>query len=1213
MGWLESAPSQPGERQERNEDMRIHDMFERDIDRNINGVIKIDQNSDEIIQQELEEYVVTRELRRHFSTFYDAYERALDVPTDKIGVWISGFFGSGKSHFLKMLSYLLSNRVVNGKQALGYIEPRFEDPMLAAKAVRAASVPTETILFNIDNKGSGKDETAVVRTFYRVFYENQGFYGANLKLARLESLIELEGKTEAFRAAYEQASGRPWLEWRRTFTSKSEPIIEALAACGFQTREEAERWYNATEPEDLSIDTLTNEIRDYAERRAREHNGQFRLLFMVDEVGQYIGGNTSLMLNLQSIVEGIASKCAGRVWVVVTGQEAIDEITSVASDDFSKIQGRFDTRLSLSSSDASEVIKRRVLAKTPDATQLLSMKYQENAAVLGNLFAFSGDTRADLTGYTSGEDFAQTFPFVNYQFGLMQNVMNELRKQGHSGKHLSSGERSMLSGFQEAAQAVENLDENALVPFWRFYDGAQTFLESYHRRVINRAAEAADKHQGLDPYDVNVLKLLFLVRWVERDVAPTIDNIVTLMTSDVRENRMELREQVQESLDRLLKQNYIARNGNRYQFLTDEEQEIANQIARTKVETAQIVSKAGDILFKEIFDTPKLTVDKNQFPVEEWLDATRVSTPGGLTLRVLACIDGSQPPTREELIMRSSGSEAIVLPSQEIDFFSPIMEAARIEQFTRTLVRGNLPANQQEIVRSKQQEKTRLEREASALLEQAIRQGEFYVQGQQVTPAKTSQAKKAMEECLTRLVNVVYSNLSLIDTNYDGDDDIRKILNGAMQALPGIEPNKAAVDEVDRMLKGEASRHRTVSMRDIQTRYQAAPYGWREQDIAGVVALLLEDKRAKLTYAGKAVDPRDSKCVSYLRQRSMIDKVQVEARIAVSEGTRARVRRVVEELCDAHNLPVEEDALAEASRKLLEERLAGLKQLIDVEYRRNGRYPGRADVDNAIRTLEGVLATGMDSADLLNSIANNHNELLNAAEDLEDVDTFFNTQQRETFDRAGQLLKDMKSEQSYLATNEEATSALKLVDEILDLPNPYRRIKELPEASQTVQNAYKQLLKAKRDDLLAHIENVFAETRAYANEHDVKLQSIEQTRLSYEGYAKNYDSLAQLDALRTRLGQAQSKLYSEIETERDRLEARHAAPPVAPTRTGASTDGGSAPTIPPASKPKLKHVSRSEVFKPQRLRNEAEVDQYLQQAREQLLRALEGNDAIQMS
>ena len=121
--------------------MLIKNMFERDIDRSINGVIKIDQNDEQIIEQELSEYVVTRELRRHFATFYQAYEQALDTPTDKIGVWISGFFGSGKSHFLKMLSYLLSNREVAGKHALDYIAPRFEDELLAAKARRAASVP----------------------------------------------------------------------------------------------------------------------------------------------------------------------------------------------------------------------------------------------------------------------------------------------------------------------------------------------------------------------------------------------------------------------------------------------------------------------------------------------------------------------------------------------------------------------------------------------------------------------------------------------------------------------------------------------------------------------------------------------------------------------------------------------------------------------------------------------------------------------------------------------------------------------------------------------------------------------------------------------------------------------------------------------------------------------------------------------------------------
>ena len=289
---------------------------------------------------------------------------------------------------------------------------------------------------------------------------------------------------------------------------------------------------------------------------------------MVDEVSQYVGDSTDRMNDLQNIVEGLGTKCAGRVWVVVTGQEAIDEITTVAGSDFSKIQGRFNTRLSLSSSDANEVIKRRILAKTTDADQLLQLGYTENAVVLNNLFTF-GDAKADLIGYRNAVDFAQTFPFVNYQFTLLQNVMNALRNQGHSGKHLSSGERSMLSGFQEAAQAVEDRDEHALVPFWRFYDATETFLEHYHRQVINRAARQAETGQGLEPYDVCTLKLLFLIRWVDRDIAATIDNIVTLMTDDVRENRLELREQVQASLDRLLKENFITRNGAIYQFLTD--------------------------------------------------------------------------------------------------------------------------------------------------------------------------------------------------------------------------------------------------------------------------------------------------------------------------------------------------------------------------------------------------------------------------------------------------------------------------------------------------------------------------------------------------------------------------------------------------------------------------------------------------------------------
>ena len=110
--------------------MKIYDMFQKDIDRQINGVIKVMQTDDENRRQELEEYVITRELRKHFGSFYDHYEQSVDGATDQMGVWISGFFGSGKSHFLKILSYLLANEEIGGKRAIDYFEDKFSfDPM----------------------------------------------------------------------------------------------------------------------------------------------------------------------------------------------------------------------------------------------------------------------------------------------------------------------------------------------------------------------------------------------------------------------------------------------------------------------------------------------------------------------------------------------------------------------------------------------------------------------------------------------------------------------------------------------------------------------------------------------------------------------------------------------------------------------------------------------------------------------------------------------------------------------------------------------------------------------------------------------------------------------------------------------------------------------------------------------------------------------------
>ena len=168
--------------------MKLQNMFQKSIDRSINGVIKVMQTDDENRRQELEEYVITRELQKHFGAFYDQYEKGVEGTTDKIGVWISGFFGSGKSHFLKILSYLLANEEVCGKKAIDYFADKFDyDPYRYEMMRRVAQTPTEVILFNIDAKSPmGKDRDAILRVFTKVFYEHCGYYGDDLKVAAFE-------------------------------------------------------------------------------------------------------------------------------------------------------------------------------------------------------------------------------------------------------------------------------------------------------------------------------------------------------------------------------------------------------------------------------------------------------------------------------------------------------------------------------------------------------------------------------------------------------------------------------------------------------------------------------------------------------------------------------------------------------------------------------------------------------------------------------------------------------------------------------------------------------------------------------------------------------------------------------------------------------------------------------------------------------------------
>ena len=214
--------------------IRIEDLFEKNIRRNINGVIKVDQEDERSVYTELDEYVVTGESLKHFDIFFRNYTAAMEEPTDRIGVWISGFFGSGKSHFLKILSYLLANREVRGKTALEFFREKITDPAIFANIEKTVTIGTkDVILFNIDSKANtaNKGDEQIVNIFMRAFNDMRGYLGDVFWIADLEEDLEEKGLYEAFKAEFERINGEPWEERRVTYGFEQDDIIEALENC----------------------------------------------------------------------------------------------------------------------------------------------------------------------------------------------------------------------------------------------------------------------------------------------------------------------------------------------------------------------------------------------------------------------------------------------------------------------------------------------------------------------------------------------------------------------------------------------------------------------------------------------------------------------------------------------------------------------------------------------------------------------------------------------------------------------------------------------------------------------------------------------------------------------------------------------------------------------------------------------------------------------
>ena len=1047
--------------------MQIREMFAKPIDRDLQGVIIVGQDETANVKQELEEYVVTRELQKHFADFFASYKTGIIGNTSKTGVWISGFFGSGKSHFLKILSYLLENKEIAGKKAIDYFvdDNKIADPMVLADMQLAANTPTDVVLFNIDSKsdgGSKQNKDAIVNVFLKVFNEMQGYCGAMPFLADLERRLNEEGKYEEFKQKFEENYGDAWVDSRQDFDFIQDDIVDTLIDMNFMSEAAARNWCEkAAEPYKISIEDFAKRVKAYIDRKGNNHH----VAFLVDEVGQYIGDDSNLMLNLQTVREELGKECNGKAWVIVTSQQDIDSITKVKGNDFSKIQGRFDTRISLSSANVDEVIKKRILDKKDTAAQMLRLLYGQKATTIKNKIVFNDGVEKKL--YADENDFALVYPFVPYQFNLLASVLTSIRTHGASGKHLSEGERSMLAMFKESAMDYKEHEEGTLIPFHAFYDALENFLDHSHRGVIIKAYDNSfinPDHKTKDVFAINVLKTLFMIKYVNNVIEANIDNITSLMISDIDDDRIELKAKVEDALKVLMRQMLVQRNGEIYVFLTDEEQEINREIESQNVEMAEVINKASEMIFEDIFTDKKYrypafngryafsfnsTVDDRPYKANQNYDI-------GVHILTPAADMGTDDTTLR--MVSGQGREVLVVLPDDRAFMDEIQRYLKIEKFLRLNTSSALP--QYETIKEGKRLEMR-ERNANArlYLSESLKDADIYVNGDKAQ-INAKEVSTRINEALGRLVSTVYHKLSYIDAAY-GEDDIRKMFKTSNQISlnleGGTEPNVHALDDVLSYVADNTRMHMKTSMKSIKDRFMKAPYGFVEDDVHWLVAKLFRRGDLAFYMNGSSVSTHNKEAeeiINYITKKSYVDKLMMEQKIRVSEKEKKVTKDVMKELFGATGNSDDEDTMMNAFVTYATKLTSTLGEL-EVRYE-STRYPGKHIVEYGRKLLFGLVQI-QTPTEFFQAVAKKQDDLLDFAEDYEPVKAFFNSEQKTIFDKAVLYLSKYDDSKTYIV-DENLENIVAQISEIVKKQSPYSDIPKLPELLKKFSDVYSDIL-----------------------------------------------------------------------------------------------------------------------------------------------------------
>lgn len=1128
----------------------IESLFNLDIHRRIEEVIKVDQTDDDVVRQEIEEYVATDAICRHFSDVLELYDGTFTKPHEGVGVWVSGFFGSGKSSFAKMLGLALENRDVQGERAAVRVGRRFTGRCGERVRVLLSQItertPTEAVVFDVStDRGIKSGNQTLTEIAYKQLLKSLG-YATDLDLAELEIALEGEGRLEEFEATYARLYDKDWDQAKSIGAFAIQPASRTMHEMDPATYATADSWREAAvHRADITPGLLAERTELLVDRRQPGHN----LAFVVDEVGQFVARDVQKMLDVQALVQALGRVGRGRFWLVVTSQERLSEVVGGLDGtkvELARLMDRFPSQVHLEPSDIAEVTSKRVLSKNAGAQDALRSLYHEHHGRLTKHTQLTADVRLpELTA----ERFVELYPLLPYHVDLVIGVVSGLRTQGGASKHVGGANRTIIKLAQQllvrsdtdlASQPVGRLATLDLV-----YDLVAGNIPSEIRGKID---DIPDKVEH--PLAQRAAKAVALLTYVQ-SVHRTAENVAASLYPEVDADGVL--PEVKDALDELVRRHQVRLGDDGYRIPTPAEDDWERQRAGAQprpADTVRLYKTAAEALWKP--------------QPNHALHGTRLFR-AGLVVGGERLVDGDLPvhvefedPERLEEAKaaaraRSQAERGAVFWVGALDP-ALVRTADEVYRSRDILTRRERQAKTPDEIALVAEEKARLSRNQSELqarLSKALLGGAAYFRGNDRSPDPGApDVRRAADALLAQALPQVYDRYAEAAVQV-GKKDLERLLSSeSLRGLPAVfahldllrdqdgtpvfVTDSGPLAEVLSVITSRASLGDPATGRALADHFAGEPYGW-EFDVVRLLAVsLLRAGAVVATSQGKELDSAtgtDARAAfpnnNLFRQASFRPKEGLDRRKV------AKAARLVE---DTFGTPVPELAEDAVARVLRAEADRVEPAITDAAARlaQHG-LPGREVLADALDQLRAI-RTGSGQSAILAFLSAHHKiaEAVKRAATLEDALT---DPRLDALARARQALRDQAPVlEKEPDLPEEAVDAAAKLDDLLRSELFFQSLPEIERHADTIRAAYRDRFDQASGERAETYAGALADLRATPGWDELDegdQQAVAEPLARYAVEASLDSSLSELrahtDACPGRLAKAQQEVVRRVE------------------------------------------------------------------------------------